>query len=466
MSEDKSTAQLSKEPAGNFSYGIHGLTKLTRCKLTLALLSMELANLGEHKDPVDLRHCLAQWFEGEVQELSQLCCCYSDKEKDPKSCGIMRLPADRGMLHSLLGYTQLHSDIILNLECVRSELLLHFQEQHDVGDCNRTDAESPSTVGSYKPELKAKGPERAYRPWQLPMLSATLLPFTHPFSLAHQLQSLTAELVELLKMVPTPPSQVCYDSATQAPTKETLFSRKLLATSIAVSNVLARCLTLSGTERVPSSDIELIPDERRSRSGSSPPRDSDSPRVTRRPGKKVTFSFDVDPPSDPRPNSQPSKWPGLVNWPCLLPSEGGRDSHSLCVLLVECIVPVFVALLAYAWIEKKPEWVRVLLQNEPSFDLWCDVCGGGFEGRSPPKEGSVGAQGKPSRLAGMFGGGKKSRIAKAGGQGIVTDRTSEGFFLAPKAKLFSYLLPGVSHALHIKATICDLLVITPSPHHM
>ena len=442
LSEDKSTAQLSKEPAGNFSYGIHGLTKLTRCKLTLALLSMELANLGEHMEPMHLRHCLAQWFKEEVQVLSQLCCCYSDKEKDPKSCNMMRLPADRGILHSLLGYTQLHSDIIINLECVRSELLLHFQEHHGIGDCSHRDAESPSHMGSYKTEPKAKGLERACHPWQLPLLSATLLPFTHPFSLARQLQSLTAELVDLVKMVSMPPSQVACDGTTQVPTKELLLSHKLLATSNAVSNVLARCLTLSCADL----ELQLLPDETRSRSSSTHSRDSVSPRMARKPGKKVTFSFNVaDAPSDPRPNSQPSKWPGLVNWPCLLPSEGGRDPHSLCALLVECIIPVFVALLAYSWINKKPELVRQLLQNKPSFDLWCSVCGGGFEGKSPQKEDSGGTHGKHSRLAGMFGGGKKSRVAKAGGQGIVTDRTSEGFFLPPKVKLLSYFLPGVSH---------------------
>lgn len=442
LSEDKSTAQLTKEPAGNFSYGIHALTKLTRCKLTLALLSMELAHLGEHVEPMHLRHCLAQWFEEEVQVLCQLCCCYSDKNSETRSCAMVRLPADRGILHSLLGYTQLHSDIILNLECARSELLLNFQEQHGMSDCSHGDgdAQSPTHMSIYKPELKAKGLEYACRPWQLPLLSATLLPFMHPFSLAHQLQSLVAELVDLLKMVSLPPSQAAPGDTTQAPAMEALLSHKLLATSNAVSNVLARCLTLSCEDP----NLQLMPDEMCSRSSSIPSKESDSPRGIRKSGKKVTFSFDADTPLDPRPNSHPSKWPGVVNWPCLLPSEGGRDPHSLCVLLVECIIPVFVALLAHSWIAKKPEWVRLLLQNKPSFDLWCNVCGGGFEGKSPHKENSGGTHGKQSKLAGRFGGSKKGRVGKAGGQGIVTDRTSEGFFLAPKEKLFSYLLPGVS----------------------
>ena len=436
LSDDRSTAQLAKEPAGNFSYGIHGLTKLTRCKLTLALLSMEMAHLGHHVEPMHLRHSMAQWFKDEVQVLSQLCCCYLDKERSPGSCDMVKLPADRGILHSLLGYTQLHSDIILNLECVRSELLLYFQEQHG----SHGNAESPVWMSIYKTELMAKGVEYACHPWQLPLLSAALLPCMHPFSLARQLQSLTAELVDMLKGVSMPPLQVASGESVQAPTKEILLSHKLFATTNAVSNVLARCLTLSCAHL----KLEVKPDSTQSQSSSTPSKESESPGMFRKSGKKVTFSFDVDVPVEPKPNSQPSKWPGVVNWPCLLPSEGGREPHSLCVLLVECIIPVFVALLAYSWIHRKPEWLCQLLQKKPSFDLWCNVCGGGFEAKSPHKEDSGGTMGKQSRLAGVFGGGKKNRVGKPGGQGIVTDRTSEGFFLAPKESLLAYFLPGVS----------------------
>ena len=43
-----------------------------------------------------------------------------------------------------------------------------------------------------------------WKPSQLPLLTATLLPFTHPYSVAKQLHSLVQDLVETIKSVPCP----------------------------------------------------------------------------------------------------------------------------------------------------------------------------------------------------------------------------------------------------------------------
>ncbi len=77
------------------------------------------------------------------------------------------------------------------------------------------------------------------------------------------------------------------------------------------------------------------------------------------------------------PNTKPSKWPGLDAWPAVLTSNEGRDPTSMCVVMVECIVSVYVGLFATAWSQHAVDDLNALLKNAPTMESWYDIVGGG-----------------------------------------------------------------------------------------
>ena len=80
-----------------------------------------------------------------------------------------------------------------------------------------------------------------------------------------------------------------------------------------------------------------------------------------------------------RPNTKPSNWPGISDWPSTLSSDEGKDPTPLSLVLVECLVTVYLGLFSAAWSQHSITDLLLLLKNRPSGDMWYDAFGGGID---------------------------------------------------------------------------------------
>jgi hypothetical protein len=400
----------------NLSYGIHALAKQARCKLALILLCSELNALRAFDDAFTVKKSLNSCISNELVKLCAFCSGGDSEDNcivDPEH-----------VFDSLIRYCTLHSVDTPNLLYVCTELMVKLRP---------TLSPSSDTENELSSPIKSRGVYRECicQPSQIPLLSATLIPLTHPYSLAKQLKMLSCHLVHTLSLVPNPPTESFICCASE---KLQQLSQCLHDTAILMSNILFCNLTSS--EDSPLQDIESSTQSSTS-VGLEVPVDS-PPTSGKRSKKKVSFNFGSGPGSASlKPNSYPSKWPGLLNWPNLLPSVDGKDPQGLCLLLVECIVPTYLALLAHSWLNHSASITLRLLKNPLSLQLWCDVCGGGYESTSSSRSHTAK---KSSKFMGKFPGSKKSKQLKSDGPEIAVDRCSSGFFVPPKAALFKYLL--------------------------
>ena len=409
----------------NLSYGIHALAKQARCKLALILLCSELNALRAFDDAFTVKKSLNSCISNELVKLCAFCSGGDSEDNcivDPEH-----------VFDSLIRYCTLHSVDTPNLLYVCTELMVKLRP---------TLSPSSDTENELSSPIKSRGVYRECicQPSQIPLLSATLIPLTHPYSLAKQLKMLSCHLVHTLSLVPNPPTESFICCASE---KLQQLSQCLHDTAILMSNILFCNLTSS--EDSPLQDIESSTQSSTS-VGLEVPVDS-PPTSGKRSKKKVSFNFGSGPGSASlKPNSYPSKWPGLLNWPNLLPSVDGKDPQGLCLLLVECIVPTYLALLAHSWLNHSASITLRLLKNPLSLQLWCDVCGGGYESTSSSRSHTAK---KSSKFMGKFPGSKKSKQLKSDGPEIAVDRCSSGFFVPPKAALFKYLLLDVCIMLYL-----------------
>ena len=421
---------ISTQVTTNLSYGVHALAKQARCRLSLTLLCSELDTLCDFKDISAVRKSLSSWINTEVKGLCSFCSNDLFNEANDTNC----IVDSQNVIQKLFRYCQLNSLYTPSLLYVCHELLLRFQPAL----ADRISSErlsSPLAVQSRSTDRKDSSSECINHPSQVPLLSATLLPLAHPCSLAKELRMLSQKLVDTLALVPSPPTEGLSFVALK---KFQQLSQSLYDLAKLMSNLLFCTLTHPGSAQ--QTDFESSIQRSASFKADSHV-DSPPTSAKRKSKKKVSFSFEPSLNlSVLKPNSQPSKWPGLLNWPSLLPSEEGKDPQGICVLLVECIVPVYLALLAYSWLRQNANLTVHLLKNQLSFQLWCDVCGGGYESKASSR-GSTAK--KSSKLMGKLTAGKKSKMFKSDSPEIVIDRSSDGFFIPPKVTLCDYLLPNV-----------------------
>lgn len=154
------------------------------------------------------------------------------------------------------------------------------------------------------------------------------------------------------------------------------------------------------------------------------------------------------------PNTKPSKWPGISSWPQTLTSDEGRDSTPLSVVLIECMVAVYLGLLATAWSQHSIRDLLLLLQNAPSMDMWYATVGGGVVGRkaervlsknvvsqtleSVSKRFRKGKRQASSSPRGGGGGNEEGGASEEAGSG--SGAQSQGVFVAPKRTLLQQFL--------------------------
>ena len=273
--------------------------------LTASLLSISSSDVD------NFRSALREWLSSELQAMKVIC---SRSGSDSDLTG----KDDRKMISRLYWFICQQSDKPGMLDCVKLELLLLLQD--DLKAINST-SQDPSVEAWCRQEF----PTCVMSPANLPLLTCTMLPFAHPFSLAFHLKSLIQNIVECISNYSFPVSY--------------MIRKNKPSPLLNLCEVLSNCVSLV---------IGCVPCDSKSRA------------------KAEHLLLQND----------PSRWPGVTNWPNLLPSDEGRDPVRVSVLLAECLVAIYLGLFADAWSEHKIGRLLYLTANCPSKEMWFRVFGG------------------------------------------------------------------------------------------
>lgn len=292
----------------------------------LAILTKSLLTLSSCSTKT-LKDTFQEWLHKELHEVEAICKRSTEQEDND-------LFNRNHELIIKLYWTVCHqSNKPSTLDHIKLELLLLLQD-----DIQSVDGDSP-TVALYRQEV----PNCILEAKQIPLLTCTMLPFAHPFSLAFYLKSLIQNIVE------------CINSCT-LPIAVT--SRQKLSSLPQLCETLSNCVSLV---------IGCVPDHTKQRI------------------RHETLAAQY---------SNLSKWPGVPNWPNLLPSDEGRDPVHISVLLAECLLTVYMGLLAHTWSEHHIMRLLYLIANCPTREMWLRVFGGALPLSKLSKK-RTGSRGKP-----------------------------------------------------------------------
>jgi len=274
--------------------------------LTANLLSLQSASVD------NLRSTLNEWLSKELQATKMICwrCTESDNN--------LLTSADHKVISKLYWFICQQNVKPGILDCVKLELLLLLQDDLRA-------AISTSQDPSIEAWCRQEFPTCLMSPADLPLLTCTMLPFAHPFSVAFHLKSLVQSIVECISSHSFPVSY--------------MINRHKPLPLLQLCEALSNCVSLA---------IGRVSCDSKSRA------------------KAENLLVQND----------PSRWPGVTNWPNLLPSDEGRDPVHISVLLAECLVAVYLGLLADAWSEHKIGRLLYLMANCPSKEIWFKVFGG------------------------------------------------------------------------------------------
>ena len=252
------------------------------------------------------------WLHRELQELESICwkgASHSDDENLFKR--------NHELIFKLYQFVCHQSSKPSALDQIKLELLLLLQD-----DMQSTGVVlDSSTEALYRQEV----PNCVLQARQIPLLTCTMLPFAHPFSLAFYLKLLIQNIVECISSCTLPISVTSKQKLTSLPQ---------------LCEILSNCVSLV---------IGCVADD-----------------------SKIRARHE----SLAAQHTNLSKWPGVPNWPNLLPSDEGRDPVHISVLLAECLLAVYIGLLAHAWSEHYITRLLYLAANCPTKEMWFRVFGG------------------------------------------------------------------------------------------
>ena len=258
-----------------------------------------------------LRDTFRDWLYKELQEMESICW------NTPLQSNNDVIKRNYELVSKLYWFVCHQSSKPSTLDYIKLELLLLLQD--DMQNIDETLDSSAEAL--YRQEV----PNCIVQLKQIPLLTCTMLPFAHPFSLAFHLKSLIQNIVECISTCTLPVSVA---------NKQKLMSLPQLC------ETLSNCVSLV---------IGCVPDDTKLRARHE--------------------SLAVQ-------HGNLSKWPGVPNWPNLLPSDEGRDPVHISVLLAECLLTVYLGLLAHAWSEHHITRLLYLTANCPSKEIWLRVFGG------------------------------------------------------------------------------------------
>ena len=401
-----------------------------------------------------------------------------DTFKDDDSAERYTAPAGYDLLTTLMNYTALHAATSPSLLTVKLELMhlmnsllpwsTGFQPgvvipELPEGSLSQSITDFDATSGG------SSGTSYAVDPAQLPILTSSSLPVRHLTNLALHLRLMSGSIIDVLIQHNHPPISTQPLSSVD----------RIFELCCAISHCLKVCLspirfseftaatTLGGGTSGPSPSSISQPLASPSAmslgsfslgvtptaSGvwgeshqqltqidgsklSVPTRGSPSPRFSRR--KDVgDYSGGADQTLN-KPNTKPSKWPGIAKWPNKLTSDEGKDPTPLSLVLVECLVSVYLGLFSVAWSRHSIEDIHILLRNFPSGDMWYSAFGGGIVVKKAEDEKSKRSKSLMQRVEAMTK--RFNKLIRKTSMETEGEGTSPGLFVAPsKSLLYHYL---------------------------
>lgn len=461
-----------------------------------ASLTAQFQDDAFEKTVLQLRGDLVQWLKEETQAVKDICGFDKSSKEDEESASSKdgsdtnlavaevtgdnvfkddsaeryTAPAGYDLLTTLMNYTALHAATSPSLLTVKLELMhlmnsllpwsTGFQSgiviQEPESSLSQSITDFDATGGS------GGGTSYAVDPAQLPILTSSSLPVRHLTNLALHLRLMSGSIIDVLTQHNHPPISSQSLSSVD----------RVFELCCAISHCLKVCLSpirfseftaaLGGTGPSPSSISQpLASPSATSLTSFSPgvtptsssvwgeshqhliqtdggklsvPRGSPSPRFMRR---RAEGGGDTADQTLNRPNTKPSKWPGIEKWPSKLTSDEGKDPTPLSLVLVECLVSVYLGLFSVAWSRHSIEDIHILLRNFPSGDMWYSAFGGGIVVKKAEDEKSKRSKSLMQRVEAMT---KRFKLIRKTSIETEGEGTSPGLFIAPsKSLLYHYL---------------------------
>ena len=380
------------------------------------------------KTVLSLRGMLVEWLRSETKIVKEVCG-FELVEEEPEAVLEDSSPAGYDVLTTLMNYTALHASTTPSLLTMKVELM------HLMNTLLPWETTSHSQV--VRDLSRDALPTFAVDPAQLPILTSCSLPAKHLTNLALHLSLMSASIIEILATHTCPPI-----SSKPIPHVNEVFDL-----CCAISHCLTVCLspmrladvsmtTASGT---PTQSFSQSWSERQHHQlpeGKSP---SGSPLLPLgRPKLERGSSGNLESFSHlATPNSKPSKWPGVDNWPNTLSSDEGKDPTPLSLVLVECSIAVYLGLLAAAWSWHSPSDLLTLLKNAPTHETWYSAFGGGMDVKKADEKGKRSKSFLMQTVSAMT---RRIKMMRKGGETQEEGWTRVGLFIAPKKTLLDHYL--------------------------
>ena len=379
------------------------------------------------KTVLSLRGMLVEWLRSETKIVKEVCG-FELVEEEPEAVLEDSSPAGYDVLTTLMNYTALHASTTPSLLTMKVELM------HLMNTLLPWETTSHSQV--VRDLSRDALPTFAVDPAQLPILTSCSLPAKHLTNLALHLSLMSASIIEILATHTCPPI-----SSKPIPHVNEVFDL-----CCAISHCLTVCLspmrladvsmtTASGT---PTQSFSQSWSERQHQlpEGKSP---SGSPLLPLgRPKLERGSSGNLESFSHlATPNSKPSKWPGVDNWPNTLSSDEGKDPTPLSLVLVECSIAVYLGLLAAAWSWHSPSDLLTLLKNAPTHETWYSAFGGGMDVKKADEKGKRSKSFLMQTVSAMT---RRIKMMRKGGETQEEGWTGVGLFIAPKKTLLDHYL--------------------------
>ena len=334
------------------------------------------------KTVLSLRGLLVEWLRSETKIVKEICG-FKMVEPEPSEAPESYTPAGYDLLTTLMNYVALHAATTPTLLTIKLELmhLVNTLLPWSTG-LALTTVQDFESGGEGMPS----GPTCAVDPAQLPILTSCSLPAKHLTNLAVHLRMMSASIVEILATHTCPPIA----------SKPLPHVREVFDLCCAISHCVTICLSpmrlaeMAGctiaTTAANQTQAALQGEQQKTpqmfRRGVAP--GGTPPTRPRSGGSFSIFDFfkSID-----TPNTKPSKWPGVPQWPSNLSSDEGKDPTPLSLILVECCVAVYLGLLSVAWSWHSIADLWLLVKNAPSDEMWNSAFGGGVEMKKADERG-------------------------------------------------------------------------------
>ena len=297
-----------------------------------------------------LREKLVDWLKNETLIVKEVCGMEISAGSSSSIISTSQAAhAGYDLLTTLMNYVSLHAGTLPNMLAVQTELmhLMNTLLPWSTGlpqELADSDLEAGQTASC------------AINPAQLPLLSACSLPSKHPLNMALHIRLMSASIFASLSSHSSPPTS-------SSPLEHT---HRVFELCCALSHCVHLCLSPMRLHQDLTSTTQQYTETSQGRQ-----------RVNSGSNLLDFFSsFDT-------PNTKPSKWPGLDDWPSSLLSDDGKEASPLCLVLMEALTVVYIGLLSVAWSLHSTYDLLILADNAPSQENWVALFGGGVMTKLP-----------------------------------------------------------------------------------